>query len=722
MAIQSKKPLGLLVALLVVLVTVVPVSGWSSTPIPTVQTPAITVGSSPTSIAITPDGASAYVTNYGSNTVSVINLSTDTVTHNIPVGINPVSIAISPDGQFAYVANYRDGNQSNTSVSRINLATREVTPITHPSIIGPRFVLFSPDGSEAYVSNQNGNSIQVIRTSDDAVREIPLPVEVRTEFGSDAQDMAISSDGSTLYVSHPARGSVTIIDLETESVVGSITGLVSPRGLLVVSDTTKRLYVSESGAGGNLVSVHNVSTSTPQFIKDITGLNGPRALTLDSPEGSATQIFVTNFGANNVRIINLANDELLATALSVGTGPFAIALSPNGGLMGYVANQGAGSVSRLSYHQPRTLAFSTTTYTRPYGATQTVEANPSFGVGVGALSYSHGNSTACTVDSASGVVTMINATGICSISSTITRGGATRATAFAQASTSTPVTITPGKAEITVAATSQSVSVGSSVSAAFSISSGALVSTDNISGVTFTFEGTGSTNYPASSAPPTEVGTYSVTPSSAVFGTGSVSNYDITYASGTLTIQAAGSPSQSSGGSTSASPLTVQLVSPNGLEVLRGNGGFVTLPQPSETRKKFVFSGWSEFRDGRGQIYKAGERLEVIRNKTLYATWRPKPSRTIASQFAANSAVLSNAVKVDVKRFLRTVPNAATVTCAGSVSTSRIGPQLRILGQARAKATCNYISDLRPKLNVRISNNVVSSLGSNNRSAVLTSR
>jgi YVTN family beta-propeller protein len=719
MAIYSKKPIGLLVALLVIFVTVVPVSGWSSTPIPTVQTPAITVGNAPTSIAITPDGASAYVTNYGSNTVSRINLSTDTVMYHIAVGINPVSIAISPNGEFAYVANYRDGNQSNTFVSRINLATREVGEIRHSSIIGPRFVLFSPDGSEAYVSNQNGNSIQVIRTSDDTVQHvIPVP--------ADAQDMALSSDGGKLYVSHPSGGMVSIINLATRSVAGSITGLSQPRGLVVVSDTTQRLYVSEFGA--NLVSVHDVSTSSTQFIKDITGLNQPRALTLDSEEGSATQIFVTNYyGQDNIRVIDLSSDPdniVLNphTGLNVGDGPFAIAMSPNGGLMGYVANQLAGTVSRLSYHQPRTLAFSTTTYSRPYGSTQTLEANPSLGAGVGTLSYSHGNSTACTVNPTSGVVTMTNSIGTCSISSTITRGGATRATAFAQASTSTPVTITPGKAAITVAAASQSVSVGSSFTAAFSISSGALVSTDNISGVTFTFEGTGSTNYPASSTPPTEVGTYSVTPSSALFDVGNLSNYNITYAPGTLTIQAASSPPQSSGGSFSASPITVQLVSPNGLEVLRGNGGFVTLPQPSETRKKFVFSGWSEFRDGRGQIYKAGERLEVIRNKTLYATWRPKPSRVVASQFGPNSAVLSNAVKADVKRFLRTVPNAATVTCVGSVSSSRIGPQLRILGQARAKATCNYISDLRPKLNVRISNNVVFSLGINNRSAVLTSR
>jgi YVTN family beta-propeller protein len=45
----------------------------------------------PEDIAITPDGTSAYVTNTGSNTVSVINTSTNAVSATVTVGSNPVS-------------------------------------------------------------------------------------------------------------------------------------------------------------------------------------------------------------------------------------------------------------------------------------------------------------------------------------------------------------------------------------------------------------------------------------------------------------------------------------------------------------------------------------------------------------------------------------------------------------------------------------------------------
>src|SRR5262245_48338091 len=45
----------------------------------------------------------AYVTNFGDNTVSVIDATTNTVTATIPVGSNPAGIAVTPNGAVAYV-------------------------------------------------------------------------------------------------------------------------------------------------------------------------------------------------------------------------------------------------------------------------------------------------------------------------------------------------------------------------------------------------------------------------------------------------------------------------------------------------------------------------------------------------------------------------------------------------------------------------------------------
>jgi DNA-binding beta-propeller fold protein YncE len=69
----------------------------------------ILVAGSPAGIAITPDGATAYVTNGQGNghngTVTPINLATGISGKPIPVGDSPQAIAINPQGTAAYVVN-----------------------------------------------------------------------------------------------------------------------------------------------------------------------------------------------------------------------------------------------------------------------------------------------------------------------------------------------------------------------------------------------------------------------------------------------------------------------------------------------------------------------------------------------------------------------------------------------------------------------------------------
>src|SRR2546429_4854590 len=70
--------------------------------------------------------ALAYVPTHKSNTVSVVNTATNTVVATVPVGIQPLAVAITPDGAFAYVTNsgWIFGSDSD---SVINTHTNTVT-------------------------------------------------------------------------------------------------------------------------------------------------------------------------------------------------------------------------------------------------------------------------------------------------------------------------------------------------------------------------------------------------------------------------------------------------------------------------------------------------------------------------------------------------------------------------------------------------------------------
>ena len=59
-------------------------------------TATVGVGGGPVGLAITPDGAFAYITNSDSSNVSVIDLASNTVTATVAVGNNPFWVAITP--------------------------------------------------------------------------------------------------------------------------------------------------------------------------------------------------------------------------------------------------------------------------------------------------------------------------------------------------------------------------------------------------------------------------------------------------------------------------------------------------------------------------------------------------------------------------------------------------------------------------------------------------
>jgi YVTN family beta-propeller protein len=60
---------------------------------------------------------SAYITNFNSNTVSVIDTSDDTLVATVNVGSSPLGVAVKADGTRVYVANNGDNTVSVIDVS-----------------------------------------------------------------------------------------------------------------------------------------------------------------------------------------------------------------------------------------------------------------------------------------------------------------------------------------------------------------------------------------------------------------------------------------------------------------------------------------------------------------------------------------------------------------------------------------------------------------------------
>ncbi len=111
----------------------------------------IPVGINPTYVALSPDGATAYVTNSGSDTLSVVDTVTSQVTGSITVGQNPAIVAFGPKGAHAYVTDL-EASSANGALSVIDTATDKVSstiPLGHL----PLGLAIGPNGTHAYVTD-----------------------------------------------------------------------------------------------------------------------------------------------------------------------------------------------------------------------------------------------------------------------------------------------------------------------------------------------------------------------------------------------------------------------------------------------------------------------------------------------------------------------------------------------------------------------------------------
>ena len=317
---------------------------------PVVLTPAIPVGTQPAHIAITPNGQFAYVANNGGTTVNVIDTTTNTVVGSpITVGSAPWGVAITADGQFAYVT-----NMSSNTVSVIDTQKAQ-DPATQASAVvatiavgaGPHGVAIN--GTFAYVNNEGNGSVSVIDTTDNTVVGSPITV------GTFPWDIAISPDGQFAYVSNlaSASSSVSVIDTQkaqnpatqASAVVDTIPVGSAPEGIAI-----NGTFAYVVNARGGTVNVIDITDNTVVGSPIAVG-GGPSSIAI-TPDGQSA--YVTNTSDNTVSVIDLQKAQDPATqadavvnTLAVGAFPYQIAITPDG-QFAYVSDYNSKSVTVIA--------------------------------------------------------------------------------------------------------------------------------------------------------------------------------------------------------------------------------------------------------------------------------------------------------------------------------------------------------------------------------------
>lgn len=284
---------------------------------------------------------------------------------------------------------------------------------------------------------------------------------------------------------------------------------------VVVNGTVKAITIT----GGSPMVDYGTSFS-PTALDISQALVGTQVLDYSAATFTYTGFNGTSYGPSTTRPTDAGWYKVLPSNVIIET-PANVDTTAN-----YNISYAPGSleIRRVS----RTLTLDATSASLSYGETQTFTATPS--AGDGTVTYSAGSSTACAVNASSGVVTITAGTGTCNLSASITQG------TNHLSATALPVSLTVTKRALTITSSSPTTTVGHTFTPSFSVTNGTLVGSEEISGVTYNYVGSGGTTYANSTTVPTAVGTYSVTPSSPVFAVGSAANYAVTFTAGTLTI------------------------------------------------------------------------------------------------------------------------------------------------------------------------------------------
>jgi DNA-binding beta-propeller fold protein YncE len=274
----------------------------------------------PHEVDVSPDGRLALTTEYGPEQnhgrhVVLMDVASASVVGRIDLGPNsrPHTAQFLPDGRHAVAT-----MQNSDRIALVDLESLAVVRLYATGGREGHLVRLSPDGARAYVTSRGANgTLSVI-----FLNEERNPVVIETGLG--AEGLAVTADGSEVWVANRGETSISVIDTQLLEIVASLDSRpfagrieMGPNGYAIVPnggrgsrvpqylrlwDVAARRTIAEvplrdgEPQGGNFgVLIHDGTAfaSDPNAgtiqVFELDGLTGRRVLVLEheAPDGMA---------------------------------------------------------------------------------------------------------------------------------------------------------------------------------------------------------------------------------------------------------------------------------------------------------------------------------------------------------------------------------------------------------------------------------------------------
>ena len=246
------------------------------------------VGTLPSALAWDAANGTLWVTNGGSDNVTVLDPSAGrVVVPSLGVGTDPAAVAADPRTGNVFVVNAGSDNVTVINGSSYRIVRSGVAVGRDPTAIA-----YDPTSGDLFVANSGDNTVSVLNGSTGAVVGSPIPV------GTSPSGVAADPATGQIFVTNSGSSNLTVLNATTRRIV--VAGVAVGGGPIapVYDPQDGQLYVPNQGTG-NLTVIDPVRNRP-----SVAGIGtGP------SPDGAAfvpTQglIAVVSSGGNNLSAIN----------------------------------------------------------------------------------------------------------------------------------------------------------------------------------------------------------------------------------------------------------------------------------------------------------------------------------------------------------------------------------------------------------------------------------
>lgn len=258
----------------------------------------VPTGDFPHEVAVSADGKTAYVANYGAqqpnNSISVIDIPSRKEVKRIDLGgfYRPHGIAVS-DGKVYFTS------ESSRTVARLDPVTEKIDWVMGTGQSATHMLAMTPDGGKLYTANIASDTVTSIN-----LKGPPNPANIRQiTVGSQPEAIDISPDGKEVWVGQNGDGRISIIDPATDQVKESITVGKVPIRVKFTPDG-KYVLVSDASSGELVV----VDAATRKELKR-TAVGGVPVGILVQPDGKRAYVALTQL--DTVKVFDMSSMEFV---------------------------------------------------------------------------------------------------------------------------------------------------------------------------------------------------------------------------------------------------------------------------------------------------------------------------------------------------------------------------------------------------------------------------